>query len=130
MMPLLCSGLWVEPGLVEKDGRRETAVMPGVDFKAVCQRVPMAKVLELVGFQASGVRGNQLHGPCPVHRSRSTRSRTFSVNTDLGLCCCHKCGFAGNQIHLWGRLKNIRKHPAAIDLCREAGVEVPWIERW
>jgi DNA primase len=52
------------------------------------------------------------------------------VNLGKGVCHCHKCGFGGNQIHLWTRLKGMRRYEAAIDLCREAHVEVPWIERW
>ena len=104
--------------------------MPGVDFKAVQSRVPMTKVLELVGFEPNGVVGAQLHGPCPVHGSCHRSSRTFSVQTEKGMCHCHKCGFSGNQIQLWARLKEMSVYDAAIDLCRQAGVEVPWIERW
>jgi DNA primase len=104
--------------------------MPGVDFKAVQLCVPMAKVLELAGFEPSRTAGSQLHGPCPVHRSRSRTSRTFSVQTEEGVCHCHKCGFSGNQIQLWARLKDMGVYEAAIDLCRQTGVEVPWIERW
>ena len=54
--------------------------MPGVDYKTVQSRVPMARVVELLGFVARGVTGDQLRGPCPVHRSQSPRSRSFSVH--------------------------------------------------
>ena len=104
--------------------------MPGVDFTAVQARVPMSKVLELVGFAARGIRGDQLHGPCPVHGSTSPRSRSFSVNLGKDLCYCHKCAFGGNQIHLWAKLKGMWPYEAAIDLCRETHADVPWIERW
>ena len=104
--------------------------MPGVDYSAVEALVPMARVLELVGFTGQGATGDQCRGPCPVHGSRSPHSRSFSVNVVRGVCQCFKCGFAGNQIQLWAAVKKMTVYEAAIDLCRQAGVEVPWIERW
>jgi DNA primase len=104
--------------------------MPGVDFSAVQSLVPLVKVLRLVGFVAHAVSGDQLHGPCPVHKSKSRGSRSFSVNLGKGLCKCHKCEFAGNQIQLWARFKGVSVYEAAVDLCERTGVEVPWIERW
>jgi len=104
--------------------------MPGVDFNVVQSLVPMAKVLELIGFVALTTAGDQLHGPCPIHKSKSRRSRTFSVNLGKGVCMCHKCGFSGNQIHLWAKYSGKTTYQAAVDLCRQAGVPVPWIERW
>ena len=104
--------------------------MPGVNFQKVCEVVPMTTVLEWIGFDPRAVRGDQLRGPCPVHGSQSPRSRAFSVCVRRGVCFCHKCGFAGNQIQLWGRLKGLRPYEAAIAGCRQAGVEVPWMQRW
>lgn len=104
--------------------------MPGVHYKAVQSRVSMARVLELVGFVAEGVTGDQLRGPCPVHRSQSPRSRSFSVHLARDVCRCFKCGFAGNQIQLWGAMNKMSVYEAAVDLCQEAGVEVPWVARW
>ena len=104
--------------------------MSGVHYKTVPWRVPMARVLELLGFVAQDVTGEQLRGPGPVHRSQSPRSRSFSVHLAREVCCCFRCGFAGNQIQLWAVLKNMTVYEAAVDLCKQAGVEVPWIERW
>ena len=104
--------------------------MPGVDYKAVQSRVPMARALELLGFVAQGVSGEQLRGPCPVHCSQSPRSRSFSVHLAREVCRCFQCGFAGNQIQLWAAYTQLGNRPAAIDLCREIGREVPWIYRW
>jgi len=104
--------------------------MSGVDYREVQSRVPMGKVLEWLGFIACGVRGEQLRGPCPVHGSRSPRSRSFSVHRGWEVCRCFRCGFTGNQIQLWAAVKEITVYRAAVDLCRQAGVEVPWIERW
>jgi DNA primase len=104
--------------------------MPGVDYRAVQSRVPMAQVLDWLEFVACGVRGEQLRGPCPVHRAQFPRSRSFSVPLAREVCRCFRCGFAGNQIQLWAARKDMTVYEAAVDLCRQAGVEVPWIERW
>ncbi len=104
--------------------------MPGVDFSAVQMAVPMAAVVDLIGFAAVSVSGGQLHGPCPVHGSTSPRSRSFSVDLAKGVCKCHKCGFAGNQLQLWAKWKGLAIFEAAVDLCARSGVPVPWIERW
>ena len=104
--------------------------MPGVHYKTVQSRVPMARVLERLGFVARGVTGDQLRGPCAVHRSRSPRSRSFSVHLGRDVCRCFQCGFVGNQIQRWAALHQMTVYEAAVDLCRRAGVEVPWIKRW
>jgi len=46
------------------------------------------------------------------------------------VCRCFKCGFVGNQIQLWAALNKMTVYEAAVDLCQQAGVEVPWIKRW
>ncbi len=104
--------------------------MPGVHYSTIQSRVPMARVLELVGFVVQAVTGDQLRGPCPIHRSQSPGSRSFSVHLARDVCHCFKCGFAGNQIQLWAALNKLTDYEAAVDLCQRAGVEVPWIKQW
>lgn len=104
--------------------------MAGIDYGTVQRRVPMSRVLEMLGFMPHGSRGHQVRGRCPVHDSPSPRSRSFSVHLGRGVCHCFTCGFAGNQIQLWAASKRMRVYEAAVDLCRQVGVEVPWIERW
>ena len=50
--------------------------MPGIDFREARSRLPLGEVLDLLGFEASARRGDQLRGPCPVHRSRTPGSRS------------------------------------------------------
>ena len=104
--------------------------MPGIDFERLRREITMAEVLNLLGFQPTQRRGDQWHGPCPVHGSTSARSRTFSVNVALGRYRCHKCRSRGNQLELWAAVLKQQLHPAMIDLCRALGREVPWIRRW
>ena len=104
--------------------------MAGVDFNILRTEITMEQVLHQLGFQPASRTGSQLHGPCPVHDSKSPGSRTFSVNLDNGRYYCHKCRSRGNQLELWAAVNKLSLYEAALDLCRVLGREVPWIERW
>jgi DNA primase len=104
--------------------------MPGIDFDRLRREITMVEVLNLLGFQPTQRRGDQWHGPCPVHGSTSAGSRSFSVNVTLGRYHCHKCRSRGNQLELWAAVLKQQRHPAMIDLCRALRREVPWIHRW
>jgi DNA primase len=104
--------------------------MPGVDFNVLRADITMEQVLHKLNFEATSRSGNQLHGPCPVHGSKSAHSRTFSVNLDTRRYYCHKCHSNGNQLELWAAVHKQTLYEAAQDLCRVLGREVPWIERW
>jgi DNA primase len=104
--------------------------MPGIDFNVLRQEISMQQVLDLVGFEPTTRTGAQLHGPCPVHGSTSPRSRSFSVNLEMGRYHCHKCGSQGNQLELWTAVQTTSLHLASQELCRALGRDVPWIHRW
>ncbi|MGI6414523.1 MAG: CHC2 zinc finger domain-containing protein [Thermoguttaceae bacterium] len=104
--------------------------MPGIDFTTVRQRITMAEVLGRLGFQPTSVRGEALRGPCPVHRSASPGSRSFSVHRGLGRYRCFRCGSRGNALELWAAAHRLSLYEAAVTLCQAVGVEVPWITRW
>ena len=104
--------------------------MPGVDFNVLRAEIAMEQVLNQLGFEPTSRSGNQLHGPCPVHGSTSSTSRTFSVNVETGRYFCHKCQSQGNQLELWAAVHKLSIYDAAIDLCRALGREVPQIKRW
>jgi DNA primase len=104
--------------------------MPGVDFNVLRAEITMEQVLRHLRFQPNARSGDQLHGPCPVHRSTSSSSRSFSVNLAAGRYYCHKCHSHGNVLELWAAVHHLTIHQAAIDLCRALGRDVPWIKRW
>lgn len=110
-------------------GQREP-IMPGVDFNVLRTEIAMEQVLNQLGFQPTSRSGNQLRGPCPVHGSTSSSSRTFSVNMDTGRYYCHKCHSHGNQLELWAAVNKLPMYEAAVELCRALAREVPWIQRW
>jgi DNA primase len=104
--------------------------MPGVDFQVVRSAIPIARVLELVGFTALARSGSQLRGSCPLHTSRKPDSRTFSVNLDRNRFRCFKCKAAGGQLELWAKIQGITVYEAAVDLCDRLGIDVPCVTRW
>jgi DNA primase len=75
--------------------------MPGIDFHEARARVHLAEVLELLGFVPRARAGDQVRGPCPVHRSRSSASRSFAAHLGRDLWHCFGCGAGGNALDLW-----------------------------
>jgi len=104
--------------------------MAGVDFAAVRSSISMRQVLDWLEFEPSQRHGNQWRGPCPLHRSRSPQSRSFSVNLDLHRYQCFRCKSFGNQLDLWAAAHNLSVYAAAVDLCQRGNLPVPWITGW
>lgn len=104
--------------------------MPGVDFEILRSEITMQQVLNLLSFDPTSIRGDQLRGPCPIHGSKPPRSRSFSVNLQSRRFQCFRCGARGNQLELWAAARELGIHEAAIDLCQHLGRDVPWIHQW
>jgi DNA primase len=103
--------------------------MPPIDYRAARSRVRLAEVLDLVGFAASWQRGQQVRGPCPVHRSRTPASRSFAANHGKQLWHCFRCGAGGNALDLWVAITRQPLHAAVLDLLQRLGRDVPWLSR-
>lgn len=104
--------------------------MPGIRFAEVRALVSLADVLDLVGFVPREASGDQVRGPCPVHRPASPRSRSFSANLRRNVYRCFTCGSSGNQLDLYAAVTGLRLFDAAVDLCERLQREVPWVRRW
>lgn len=104
--------------------------MPGVDFQAVRSMVSMQQVLELLGFVPTAARGPQWYGDCPVNHCSNRRGRSFSVNVAKHNYRCFLCGSQGNQLDLWAAATKQDLYDAAVDICQQKNVEVPWVHRW
>jgi DNA primase len=104
--------------------------MPGIRFDEIRAMISMAEVLDLVGFVAREARGDQVRGRCPVHRSRSARSRSFSANLKRNIYQCFRCGASGNQLDLYAAVTGMSLFDAALSLCEGLHRDVPWVERW
>jgi hypothetical protein len=63
-----------------EDSNPGIAAMPGIHFAQVRATISLAEVLNLIGFVPREASGDQVRGPCPVHRSSSPSSRSFSAH--------------------------------------------------
>jgi DNA primase len=88
----------------------------------------MQAVLELLGFVAVERRGDQVRGPCPIHRSENSKSRSFSVNLKRNAFRCFSCGACGNQLDLWSLAQSLSLFDATVDLCKRLGFAIPTLE--
>jgi DNA primase len=101
--------------------------MPGVDFRAVRDMIAMSEVLELIGYASYMIVDDVLRAPCPVHGSKSSKSRSFAVNLKRKVYHCFKCGAGGNHLDLFATCIKMRVYDAAIELCARLHRPVPWI---
>jgi DNA primase len=103
--------------------------MPGIDFAQLRPQVPLASVLELVGFTATTRRGPEVRGPCPLHRSAKPRSRSFAAHLGKNCWRCFRCGAGGNALDLYAAATRQPIYQAALELCARLHLAVPWLPR-
>lgn len=99
----------------------------GIDFRAVRTMVSMTDVLQLIGYPMPTASANTLRGPCPIHQSRSQKSRSFAVHVGRKMYRCFGCGSAGNHLDLYAAVTRQAVYQAAVDLCDKMQREVPWL---
>lgn len=97
-------------------------------FQEVRSLVSMAQVLDLLGFVVRERSGDEVRGLCPLHGSKSSRSRSFSANLVKNVYRCFRCGSAGNHLDLYAAATRQSLFAAVLDLCARVGCEVPWID--
>ena len=101
--------------------------MSGLDYAAIRQRVPMRRVLALLGYEPLRRRGPQWRGPCPLPgcsaSATSPPARCFSVNVESHVFRCFRCGRSGNPLDLWMHATGLALHPATLDLCHRLAIE-------
>jgi DNA primase len=102
--------------------------MPGIDFRQARAGIRLAEVLALLDYRPRRCRGEQLRGPCPVHRSHSATSRSFAAHLGKGVWQCFVCGASGNALDLWATLTQQRIYEAVLDLYRRLGRQPPRIQ--
>jgi DNA primase len=101
--------------------------MPGIDFRAARALVRLADVLAQIGFTPSTRVGAQLRGPCPLHGSRTPRSRVFAAHLGKNVFHCFRCGAGGNALDLWAAWTRQPLYAAVLDWCERLGQPVPWL---
>jgi DNA primase len=103
--------------------------MTAIDYRELRQTVTIEQVLQLSAFEENESAGPQVRGPCPIHKSSSPISRSFSANLAKHTFQCFKCGQKGNQLDLWMAITKLPIHDAALDLCQRLGIEPPRLKR-
>lgn len=105
---------------------RERGLGP-IDFAELRRQVTIRQVLELLQWQPVSQHGPQWRGPCPVHRSSSEQSRSFSVNAEKHVFRCFKpkCDAKGNQLDLYALATGLPLLEAAHLLCQRLGIAAP-----
>ena len=100
--------------------------MPGIHFAQVRATISLVEVLNLIGFVPREASGDQIRGPCPVHRSSSPSSRSFSAHLNRHIYRCFRCGSAGNQLDHYASVTGLSLYEAALALCEQLHQEIPW----
>jgi DNA primase len=100
--------------------------MPGIEYRSARADLRLAEVLALLDWLPCQQRGDQVRGPCPLHRSRTPRSRSFAAQLGKGVWHCFGCGHGGNALDLWVAVTGQPLHAAVLDLCQRLGRDVPW----
>jgi DNA primase len=99
--------------------------MPSIDFAELRRRLPIARVLELVGFQPVHRSGAERRGPCPIHRAASPHGRSFAANVHKNVFHCFHCGAAGNTLDLYAAVHRTTVYHAALELCERLNIDLP-----
>lgn len=94
-----------------------------IDFSAVKRLVGLMDALDLIGWRSVSNYGLTLRGPCPIHRSSSTRSRSLAVTGDEWFC--HSCRRGGDVCRFWALLHGMSDYDAALDLCARLRLDPP-----
>jgi DNA primase len=99
--------------------------MPGIDFTLLRRQLPLAEVLDVLGFTATTRRGPQLRGPCLVHGSKTSYSRSFAAHLEKNCWHCFRCGAGGNALDLYVAVTKLPVYEAALELCGRLQLPIP-----
>jgi DNA primase len=83
------------------------------------------QVLDLVGFAPTTRCGPQWRGPCPVHGSKSPRSRSFAAQVEKNCWHCFGCGAGGNALDLYLAVTKQPVYEGTLELCAQLGISAP-----
>ena len=98
-----------------------------VDYAYLRSQVTIEQVLKHIDH-FENLRGTktQRRGPCPIHKSTSKTSKSFSVNLTKNVFQCfnQKCGAHGNTLDFWAAIHGQTIHQAAIDIAKTFGLSI------
>ena len=105
--------------------------MAGIDFAALRRQIAVHRILKLIEYRPTAVRGDQWRGPCPIENHAAGRDgdRCFSIHLSRNVFRCFRCQASGNQLDLWAAITRQPLHRASLELCRRLGIDAPIIPR-
>jgi hypothetical protein len=88
-----------------------------VDFQLVKEAVDMQMALDHYGIKGLVKRGEELRGPCPIHKG-AQQSKNFTVNTRKNAFKCFSaaCGARGNVLDFVAAMERCSIRDAALKL--------------
>jgi hypothetical protein len=92
-----------------------------VDFPYLRSQITIETVLRHLGyFDRLRSAGLQRRGPCPIHGSKRSRGRTFSVHLGKNVFQCFHppCSASGNVLDLWAAVHGLTPYEAARHLAQ------------
>jgi transposase len=109
------------PSLLSKPALPAAPAASPIDFAQLRQQITMEQLLRELGWWDC-LRGSstQRRGPCPIHGSKDTTSRCFSVNLHKNIFQCFDaaCAAKGNVLDLWAQRNRLPLLDAARDLAQ------------
>lgn len=99
--------------------------MPLISYADVRASISLEQVLGFVGYRGLRRQGRQHFGRCPLGCSANPTVANFDL--DGGGWRCFKCQRGGNHLELYAERKSLTLYAAALALCQEAGLPVPWL---
>ena len=90
-----------------------------VDYTYLREQITLEQVLRYLGhYEQLRGGGVQRRGPCPLHGSNRSQSRTFAVNLQKNVFhCFHRtCEAQGNTLDFWAAVHGLTIHEAALNL--------------
>lgn len=98
-----------------------------IDYAALREQVPFARVLDHLGQPVSG---SQHRGACPLHEPNAKRGRSLSVNLKRNAFRCFDscCRAQGNVLDFWSAYRKLPLYEAALDLAQTLHIQLPQLE--
>jgi len=96
-----------------------------IDYQQLRRDVSLQQVLQLIDWKAVSQNGPQQRGPCPVHQSTNSHSRSFSVHLEKNVYQCFGCNSHGNQLDLAAAVLGLELYAVARELCHRLQIELP-----
>ena len=107
-----------------EDQEQVVTSRPSIDYAALREQVPFARVLDHLGQHVSSP---QHRGPCPLHEPAAKRGHSLSVNLKRNVFRCFDsgCRAQGNVLDFWSTYRKLPLYEAALDLAQTLHIDVP-----